>query len=341
MDKKEFLYFEEDDTSKVGVNGKQVFVAKRINGKVTRNKEENEDGNKNNLNNIKSIPEEEIIIGINNSPYKKKNINKSSNSKPKKKKQNIQKNKKQPKKKKNKATKLLKIILLLIIIAGTIAYAFVSPIFNIQSVVVDGNEKVNASTIISLSGLRVGENIFRTSKKDIQEKIKENSYIEEIKVKRELPGTIHISIKERNVDYQIQVMGSYVYIDYKGNILENSKEKKNVPIIQGFFTSQEDLLKLDKLDNQDIMYLNSILKIMESAKNLDMHNLITKIQIEDDEYILELEKEKKVVYIGDETNINNKMLYMQTIINSKKDVAGKIFLNGDLNKGFKPYFRKD
>ena len=310
MDKKEFLYFEEDDTSKVGVNGKQVFVAKRINGKVTRNKEENEDGNKNNLNNIKSIPEEEIIIGINNSPYKKKNINKSSNSKPKKKKQNIQKNKKQPKKKKNKATKLLKIILLLIIIAGTIAYAFVSPIFNIQSVVVDGNEKVNASTIISLSGLRVGENIFRTSKKDIQEKIKENSYIEEIKVKRELPGTIHISIKERNVDYQIQVMGSYVYIDYK-------------------------------LDNQDIMYLNSILKIMESAKNLDMHNLITKIQIEDDEYILELEKEKKVVYIGDETNINNKMLYMQTIINSKKDVAGKIFLNGDLNKGFKPYFRKD
>ena len=39
MDKKHILQFEADDTSKMGINGKQVFFAKRINGKVTRNKE--------------------------------------------------------------------------------------------------------------------------------------------------------------------------------------------------------------------------------------------------------------------------------------------------------------
>ena len=39
MDKKQILQFEADDTSKMGINGKQVFFAKKINGKITHNKE--------------------------------------------------------------------------------------------------------------------------------------------------------------------------------------------------------------------------------------------------------------------------------------------------------------
>ena len=38
MDQKEILQFEPDDASRTGMNGKQVFFAKRINGKTTRNK---------------------------------------------------------------------------------------------------------------------------------------------------------------------------------------------------------------------------------------------------------------------------------------------------------------
>ena len=49
MDKKEILYFEEDDASTVGNDGKQIFVAKRINGKVTHNKMEDVDGERKNI----------------------------------------------------------------------------------------------------------------------------------------------------------------------------------------------------------------------------------------------------------------------------------------------------
>ena len=38
MDKNNILQFEADDTSKTGINGKQVFFTKRINGKTTHNK---------------------------------------------------------------------------------------------------------------------------------------------------------------------------------------------------------------------------------------------------------------------------------------------------------------
>ena len=42
MDKKDILQFEEDDASEIGINGKQVFFAKRINGQTSRNKGKNE-----------------------------------------------------------------------------------------------------------------------------------------------------------------------------------------------------------------------------------------------------------------------------------------------------------
>ena len=58
-------------------------------------------------------------------------------------------------KKRNKKIKiLLKMILLLGIIIGGIAFAMISPIFNIKEVQILGNEQVSAETIISLSELK-------------------------------------------------------------------------------------------------------------------------------------------------------------------------------------------
>ncbi len=34
------------------------------------------------------------------------------------------------------------------------------------------------------------------------------------------------------------------------------------------------------------------------------------------------------------------MLYVQAIIEQEKGKEGEIFLNGDLNNGFRPYFRE-
>ena len=51
-----------------------------------------------------------------------------------------------------------------------------------------------------------------------------------------------------------------------------------------------------------------------------------------------LEEEQKRVYLGDNTNLSNKILYVNAIIEQEKQNKGKIFANGDLNNGFKVYF---
>ena len=244
-------------------------------------------------------------------------------------------------KKKRKKTGLRKLILLIFIIIAIVVFSLITPIFNITKIEVKGNNKVESETIISLSGLSEGENIFRNKKSKIIKKIQENSYIKKVTIKRNLPGTVEIDIQEREVAYQIKLIDGYIYIDNQGYILENSSQKENVPIIDGIETSQDELLNGKRLNKNDLTKLNIVLKIMESAKTIEIENLITSIDIkEPNEYKLYLKKENKCIYLGDGTNLNNKILYIQTMLKEEKKNPGIIFVNGNISEGFKPYFRE-
>ena len=67
---------------------------------------------------------------------------------------------------------VLKIVILIAVIAGGTAFALISPIFNIKDIQVMNNSQVNSDTIVSLSGIKTGQNIFRFLKSKSIEKIK-------------------------------------------------------------------------------------------------------------------------------------------------------------------------
>lgn len=354
MDKKQILQFEADDTSKMGINGKQVFFAKKINGKITHNKEvekeskviQNQQPEKNDelyieLKNIK-IKDNIDYSEINKNKKKRKAINKVNNNKPRNTKKNTSNKKKKSQRKitRKKNRRILKISLLLLIIFGVIIFIFISPVFNIRKIDITGNEIINSDTIESLSGIRINENIFRISKKSIKNRLKENPYINEVEISRKLPGTVELNIDERKVAYQVKVINSYVYLDYQGYILEISSKEKQVPLIEGFSTDQDTILKANRLSGVDIEHLKVLLKIMENAQKNEIAKLISKIIIKDNEYILDLKEEKKTVYLGNAKDITIQMYYVKSIIDNEKDKEGKIFVNGNINSGFKPYFRE-
>jgi len=243
------------------------------------------------------------------------------------------------KKKKNKSPK---IIILILIIIGITIFAMITPIFNITEINVEGNHKLEKETIISLSGLSTGENIFRNLKSKVENGIKENPYIKEVTMKRKMPRTVEINIEERQIDYQIKLIDGYVYIDNQGYILENNTKKEKVPTLQGMTTMQDELLNGTRLNTIDLNKLNTINKIMDSIKSIKIENKITSINAEDtNEYILYLKSENKYIYLGNVSNLNNKILYIQMMLKEEKGNSGIMFINGDLNEGFKPYFREE
>ena len=245
-------------------------------------------------------------------------------------------------KKRNKRIKtILKIIIFLGIISGGIVFALTSPIFNIKDIKVIDNNQVSQDTIISLSGLNADENIFKFYSNNIEDKIKENPYIEDVKVHRKIPNTIEIDVKERVAKYSVDYMGKYAYINTQGYILEIAEDNKKMPIIQGISTSEEEVIPGKRLNNDDLNKLEDVIKILDSANENGLDGKVTSIDISNkNEYSIYIEEENKKVHLGDSTNLSNKMLYVMAIIEAEKGKQGDIFVNGDLNNKFQPYFRE-
>lgn len=245
-------------------------------------------------------------------------------------------------KKRNKRIKfVLKTFLLLAIIIGGMVFAMISPIFNIKDIQVLNNKQVSSETVISLSGLKTDENIFRFNSAKVVDKIKENAYIENVEIHRKIPNIIQIEVEERIHCYSVDFLGKYAYINSQGYILEVAEDKKEKPIILGITTPEEQVVVGNRLHENDLEKLEDVIKIMNAAKEYDLDTKVTNIDISDkNEYSIYLEEEGKKVYLGDNSNLSNKMLYVNAIIEEEKGKAGEIFANGDLNNKFKVYFRE-
>ena len=152
-----------------------------------------------------------------------------------------------------------------------------------------------------------------------------------------------ITVEERKIKYQTNLINSYVYIDKNGYILENSSERKDgIPLIVGLSTKEDELMNEKRLKTEDLEKINNIIKIVDASKAINIDNLITEINTEDkSNYVLYLESKNKKINIGDTSNLTNKMLYVQKILENEDGKTGSIFVNGDLSAGFKPYFREE
>ncbi len=319
------LYYEADRQAEV-VNKDKVKrkKTKEREKRIQENNQKNKDMN--------FDLETETVIQMTNKNKKKKDeqIKKELDKKDRKRKKRIKKIK-----------LILKCILFLGLISAAIVFALTSPIFNIKEIVVSNNSNVSSETIISLSELKTEENIFKFYKDSVKNKIKENPYIEDVKITRKLPNTIEIDVIERNIKYSADYMGKYAYIDTKGYILEISEDSKGLPIIQGITTKEERVVPGNRLNDEDLRNLQDVSKILNAINEIGLEEKVTSIDISNkNEYSIYLEEEKKTIYIGDNTNLTNKMLYVISILEQEKGKEGYVYVNGDLNNKFKPYFKE-
>jgi cell division protein FtsQ len=260
--------------------------------------------------------------------------------------------------KKNKKINIsLKIIILLVIIIIAVALVLVSNTCSIKTinVIIDGYElqeniddsenlddtnlKISEEEIKSLSGLSIGQNMFKISKSKIIEAIKKNPYVEDVKISKKLNGTLSISVTQRQVAYLINYAGAYIYIDSEGNLLEVSTKIMNVPLLlgvttdfSGLATQEGNELAIKKLNDEDIDKIYIVNNIMMNAKENEIDSLISSVDITNDKnYTLYLDSENKTVYLGDCKDINTRILYLKAILEKEKGNSGEIFINADLD----------
>lgn len=276
--------------------------------------------------------ETETVIGMTQKNNKKKELER---------KKITDKNERRRMKRIKRIKKIIKWAMLIIIIAGGITFTMVSPIFNIQEIQVTNNQLVSSDTIKSLSGISTGQNIFRFIKSKIEENVKQEPYIESAKVTRIFPNKINIEVEERKRDFSLEFMNGYAYINNQGYILEINNDKAGLPVIQGATTKEENIVPGNRLEKEDLERLEVVIQIMNACKSQGLDSKVTTIDISDkNEYNIYMEEEKKKIYLGDGSNLGDKILWVQAILKDNQGIEGEIYLNGDLNNNFKPRFKE-
>ena len=238
---------------------------------------------------------------------------------------------------KRKNRKILLIILLVIVISICLgAYLLTSPTFKIQEISVKGNEQLPKEKVEQLAEVKKGDNIFSKVGEVLKVKLKQNGYIEDAKINKIYPNKIEIEIKERKKRFQIKTESEkYIYIDEQGYILDCSTEKLEITTIIGMDITEISNKK--RLDEKDLNKVENILQILDECKKIEIADKITQIQVKDD-YILELENNEITINLGDVTNLKNRMYYVNAILKQEAGNTGTIYVNGNLNGGFLPYF---
>lgn len=96
---------------------------------------------------------------------------------------------------------------LLCLVALVAALTFGATVFfQVEAIAVTGNNRYTQEEIIAASGVQVGDNLFRMSKKQISEQILHQlPYVESVSILRGLPSTITFQVTEWDAVAQVEV----------------------------------------------------------------------------------------------------------------------------------------
>lgn len=254
--------------------------------------------------------------------------------------------KKAIKKKNPKNKKIIIMGIIMVIIVIFLAIRILPTIKNVEVIIdfsTSKETKITEEQILTLANLKKGDRLYKELRSEIEKRVETNPYVKTAKVKRSLNGKVTIEVSQREPIYMVNYAGEYIYIDQEGYVLEVSNINNEATILIGLTTNFSELeigKNRIRLNQEDLEKIDMINTILLSLKSNEIENAITSIDITDKKnIILHLANDEKDVYIGDESDINTKILYMKKILESESGRAGTIYINGKLDDGY-VYFRE-
>lgn len=114
------------------------------------------------------------------------------------------------------------LVLLLFLSLGTLVwvYAFTSAL-NVRTVVVSGNERLEADYLRAISGITPETHLLRMDAGAVRRALLAEPYVKEVRVRRRFPATVVLEIQEREPLLFFRQNGRYHLVDDEGVVLES------------------------------------------------------------------------------------------------------------------------
>lgn len=183
--------------------------------------------------------------------------------------------------------------------------------FKIKEIKIEGNSKILSNELTELIEKLYNTNIWEIDIKKLEEYLKQDVRVEDVKIENPDLGLLKIKIKEKELAYYVQIKGKVYLLDQNGKIFGMLKERPEKDIYFMVAKDENDIMKLLELSKvlDDSILKNLISQIYIKAKDcieiilLDGTIIKTNLLVEKEKYKIletlynELVKTKKVEYI--------------------------------------------
>lgn len=220
-----------------------------------------------------------------------------------------------------------------LLVAGILFFSF-----NIKSVTITGVTRYTQEEMTAmLFQKRFDTNSIYCYIKDRFMDHQQIPFVEDYKLVFQGPSKVEVIVYEKSVVGYVSYMGSYMYFDKDGIIVESTNEKlDDIPLIDGLRFGQIILHKPLPVDNaaifEEILNLTQILSTYELLVDKIQYNSIGEVTL----YIGDIE-----VVLGDSSGINGKVGELSDMLPKLQGLAGTLYLdtyvesNGNMAYTFK------
>lgn len=193
-----------------------------------------------------------------------------------------------------------------------------SPMLNIKNIEISGTKRVDKANLIRTLELDKPTNIFMFNKLIAKKKLKNNYYIENINIKRNLPNTLVLDITERDIIGYIPYVNGYLYINNEGIVVDTkSAFKEHLPIVYGIsfdsFTLGKPLNSKKALSQENEEKFSVVMEIASTIHKKELSKKIINIDVSDIEDI-RLYVDNIDVVFGDKEAINIKINTLNEVL---------------------------
>ncbi len=191
--------------------------------------------------------------------------------------------------------------------------------FQVKTVYVEGNKHYSAEEIQAkiMTGY-LGDNSLYLSLKYSNKDIQDIPFVETMDVIIESNDTIRIKVYEKSIAGYVEYLGSYMYFDNDGVVIESTKVSTGgVPQVTGLDFDYIVLYEKLPIDNEEIFQ-----NILTITKLLNKYEVaVQKIQF-DRNYNVILGYGKVKVHLGQMENLDDKLMQLPYILPSLEGESG-------------------
>lgn len=190
------------------------------------------------------------------------------------------------KRKKRKKKHYFLRFLLLVAVAVGLYYFLSSSFFDIQTIKVGETSHFTKQEIVKLSGVKKGCNLFKADLGASTDALLKEPYIKEVRIKRSIPSTVYIAIKERQEAVAVPYGDIYILMDKEGMVLRKVDVAPELPILIGMTIRNMDPGKRIEVEESGVLERTfAMLEAMEESdiyfKKIDISQVTVKAYIND------------------------------------------------------------